>query len=283
MYNIKEIGGCTLNKEYFILNNGLKIPKIGFGTWQIPNGEICYNAVMAALNNSYTHIDTAAAYGNEASVGKAVRDFKINRNEVFITTKVPAGVKSYQETKDIIRKSLELLDLEYIDLLLIHHPKPWDERTSPKTYDEENIEVWRAMEEAYNAGFVKAIGVSNFNIEQLENLLKTVKIMPMVNQIRYFISSTKDDVVEFCKKNNILVEAYSPLATGRLLNSPEIEQIATKYNKSLAQIAIRYCLENDVLPLPKSVHEEYIKANIDVSFKISKEDMDYLDSLKHLI
>lgn len=269
-----------MKNEFFVLNNNLKIPKIGFGTWQIPDGDECYNSVMWALKHSYLHIDTASAYKNEASVGRAVRDSKIDRKSIFVTTKVPAAVKSYEEAKSIINKSLELLDLEYIDLLLIHHPKPWDQRHSEKTYDEENIQVWKAMEEFYEAGLVKSIGVSNFNVEQLKNIIKNSKVMPMVNQIRYFIGYTQDEIVQFCKENNILVEAYSPLATGKLLGNEEIEKIAKKYNKSLPQIAIRYCLENDILPLPKSVHEEYIKANIDVNFKIEKEDMDYLNSLK---
>lgn len=272
-----------MKNEFFVLNNNLKIPKIGFGTWQIPDGDICYNAVQFALKHSYTHIDTAAMYKNEASVGKSVKDFNIKRENVFITTKVPAAVKSYQETIDVINKSLELLNLEYIDLLLIHHPKPWDKRDSEKTYNEENLEVWKAMEEFYNKGLVKAIGVSNFNIFQLKNIMNNATIMPMVNQIRYFIGSTQQKLVDFCKENNILVQAYSPLATGRLLGNEKVEAIAAKYNKSLPQIAIRFCLENDVLPLPKSVHEEYIKDNFDVNFKISKEDMDYLNSLEDII
>ena len=272
-----------MKNEYFVLYNNVKIPKIGFGTWQIPEGEICYDSVSHALKNSYLHIDTASAYGNENSVGKAVRDSKIPREDLFITTKVPAAVKSYEEAKAIIRKSLELLNLEYIDLLLIHHPKPWNERDSVKTYNEENIEVWKAMEEFYKKGLVKAIGVSNFKIADLQNLMNNVRVMPMVNQIRYFIGSTQDELVKFCKENHILVQAYSPLATGKLLGNEKVEAIAKKYNKSLPQIAIRFCLENDVLPLPKSVHEEYIKANIDVDFKIEKEDMEYLNSLKDII
>lgn len=272
-----------MKNEVFILNNGVKIPKIGFGTWQIPDGEICYDSVSAAIKHLYLHIDTASAYKNEASVGRAVKDSKIKREDIFITTKVPAAIKSYKETKEIINKSLELLNLEYIDLLLIHHPKPWDQKDSPKTYNEENIEVWKAMEEAYNEGKVKAIGVSNFKVSDLENLMNNSKIIPMVNQIRYFIGSTQDEIVKFCQENNILVEAYSPLATGKLLGNKQIEEIAKKYNKTLPQIAIRFCLENGVLPLPKSVHEEYIKANYDVDFKISQEDIEYLNSLKDTI
>src|SRR5690554_598761 len=269
-----------MKNDYFVLRNGVKIPKIGFGTWQIPDGEECINSVKYALRHNYRHIDTAAAYRNEESVGIAVRESKLDRSEVFITTKVPAAVKSYEETKEIIKKSLELLNLQYIDLLLIHHPKPWDQRHSEKTYNEENIQVWKAMEEFYKKGLVKSLGVSNFKISDLENLMDNVEIMPTVNQIRYFIGYTQDELVEFCKENHILVEAYSPLATGKLLGNEEIEKIAKNYNKTLPQIAIRYCLEKDVLPLPKSVHEEYIKQNFDVDFKIDKADMDYLDSLK---
>lgn len=272
-----------MKNEYFVLYNNVKIPKVGFGTWQIPEGEVCYNSVISALNNSYLHIDTASAYGNETSVGMAVRDSKIDRKDLFITTKVPAAVKSYDEAKTIIHKSLELLNLEYIDLLLIHHPKPWNEKNSEKTYNQENIEVWKAMEEFYKKGLVKSIGVSNFKIPDLKNLMDNVNVMPMVNQIRYFIGSTQDEIVDFCKKNHILVQAYSPLATGKLLGNEKVEGIAKKYNKSLPQIAIRYCLENDVLPLPKSVHEEYIKSNIDVNFNIDKSDMEYLNSLKNII
>lgn len=269
-----------MTNEYFVLRNNVKIPKIGFGTWQIPDGSECVESVKFALKHGYRHIDTASAYRNEASVGKAVKEFGIDRKDIFITTKVPAAVKSYQETKDIIEKSLELLDLEYIDLLLIHHPKPWDKRDSEYTYDKENLEVWKAMEEYYEKGLVKAIGVSNFKIRDLQNIMNNSKVMPSVNQIRYFIGYTQDELVNFCKENDILVEAYSPLATGKLLGNEHIERIAQKYNKTLPQIAIRYCLEKDVLPLPKSVHEEYIKQNFDVDFKIDKEDLDYLDSLK---
>jgi len=272
-----------MENDLFILNNGIKIPKIGFGTWQIQDGEECINSVKWALKYGYRHIDTAVMYRNEKSVGQAVKEFNIERKDVFITTKVPANIKTYKETIEVIEKSLATLDLGYIDLLLIHHPKPWDQRDSAKTFNEENIEVWKAMEEYYKKGLVRAIGVSNFKVSDLKNIIENTEIKPTVNQIRYFIGYTQDEIVNFCKENDILVEAYSPLATGKLLGNEEIERIAKKYNKTLPQIAIRYCLEKDVLPLPKSVHEEYIKQNFDVDFKIEKEDLDYLDSLKFTI
>lgn len=269
-----------MKNEYYILNNGLKIPKVGFGTWQIPEGEVCYESVKIALDNGYIHIDTASVYGNENSVGLAVRDSKIPREKLFITTKVPATIKNYEDTINIIKQSLELLNLEYIDLLLIHNARPWGETDPTKNYYKENIAVWNAMIEFYRSGHVKAIGVSNFKVHDLENLIANTNVVPTVNQIKYFIGDTQNDIVKYCKKHNILVEAYSPLATGKLLGNPEITKIAKKYNKTLPQIAIKFCLQNEVLPLPKSVTEKYIIENIDLDFTISKEDMDYLNNLK---
>lgn len=272
----------TMNETY-VLHNDVKIPKLGFGTWQIPNGQACYDSVTTALNVGYRHIDTASAYGNEASVGKAVKDSNIDRREIFITTKIPAEIKSYDKAKEIIEKSLKLLDCEYIDLLLIHAPKPWSEMFSgnTKNYCKENLEVWKAMEEAYLEGKVKAIGVSNFSINDLKNIMNNSKIKPMTNQIRYFVGATQDDVTKYCQENDILVEGYSPLATGNILNNQEIQKIANKYNRTLPQICIRYVIQKGVLPLPKSTHAEYIKANSEIDFEISLEDMMYLDNLQH--
>jgi diketogulonate reductase-like aldo/keto reductase len=271
----------TMN-ETFTLYNGVKIPKLGFGTWQISNGPVCYDNVTSALKSGYRHIDTASAYGNEESVGKAVRDSGIDRKEIFITTKVPAEIKSYQKAKEIINRSLELLNCEYIDLLLIHAPKPWSEMYpgSPKNYDSENAEVWKAMIETYREGKVKAIGVSNFGISDIENLIKQTGFKPMANQIRFFIGYTQNELTNYCQANRILVEGYSPLATGRILNNPEIQRIANKYQKTLPQICIRYLIQKNVLPLPKSTHAEFIAANTEIDFEISASDMEYLDSLK---
>jgi diketogulonate reductase-like aldo/keto reductase len=269
--------------DTFVLHNGVKIPKLGFGTWQIPNGKVCYDSVTSALKNGYRHIDTASGYGNETSVGKAVRDSQIDRSEIFITTKVPAEIKSYDKAKAIIEKSLELLDCEYIDLLLIHAPRPWSEMypNCAKNYYRENVEVWKAMVEAYQAGKVKAIGVSNFNIADIKNIIEHNNIKPMVNQIRYFIGFTQNEITSYCQTHDILVEGYSPLATGNILGNADVQKIAKKYNRTLPQICIRYVIQKGVLPLPKSTHDEFIAANSDIEFEILQEDIQYLDSLHH--
>lgn len=264
--------------ESFVLENGVKIPKIGLGTWQVPNGEITYNAVTFALKNGYRHIDTALGYGNEQSVGSAVRDSGIARDEIFITSKLPAEIKNYEEALKGFDKTMNNLGLDYIDLYLIHAPWPWNEIGAD--YTKENIEVWKAMEEIYESGRCRAIGVSNFNVSDLTAILENCKTNPFVNQIRFFIGNTQDEIVQFCQKNSILVEGYSPLATGAILKNETLAAIAQKYNTSLPQLCIRYVLQKGVLPLPKSTHPEYILKNADVAFEISEEDMKYLDSLK---
>jgi len=271
----------SILKETYELTNGVKIPKIAIGTWQIPDSEVV-NPVGVALKNGYTHIDTAAAYRNEVGVGKAVRESGIPREELFITTKVPAEIKSYVKTVEIIKQSLKNLDLDYIDLLLIHAPKPWPEMfgVSKKTYFEENIAVWTAMEEAYKSGKIKAIGVSNFDVADIRNLIDNCEIKPMANQIRFFIGNTQDEITTFCQGNDILVESYSPIKTGALLENEIVSKIAKKYGKTIPQLCIRYVLQRGTLPLPKSTHEEYIIQNAKVDFEISKEDMEYLNSQK---
>ena len=267
----------------FVLSNGITIPKLGFGTWQIPNDQVV-NAVRLALKHGYRHIDTASAYQNEEGVGHAIRESGIERNGIFITTKVPAECKSYAEAKAIISQSLKNLNLGYIDLLLIHSPKPWSElfSGSNKTYFEENAAVWKAMEEAYADGIVKAIGVSNFEIQDIENINKRCTVTTMVNQIKYHIGYTQNDLVAFCQSNGILVEAYSPIATGKLLKNNDIAAIAKKYEKSLPQLCIRYVFQKGTLPLPKSTHEEYIIQDSQIDFEISPSDMGYLDDLSDI-
>lgn len=269
----------SILNEAFELSNGVKIPKIALGTWQIPNNTV-EGPVLAALKNGYRHIDTAHAYGNEEGVGKAVRASKIPRQEVFITTKIPAEIKSYSEAVQKITESLDNLDLDYIDLLLIHAPKPWSEMGggSGRNYFDENAVVWNAMEEAYKSGKVRAIGVSNFNVADIKNLTDKCEIAPMANQIRYFIGFTQEDITSYCQKNQILVEGYSPIATGALLKNEIISKIAEKYGKTVPQICIRYLLQRDVLPLPKSTHEKFIIQNADVDFTISEKDMEFLDN-----
>ena len=265
-------------KDYFVLSNGVKIPSIGFGTWQIPDGTDCYLSVMLALKLGYRHIDTALAYGNERSVGKAIRDSKLKREEVFVTTKLPAQYKTYDEAIKYFNESLENLGLNYIDLYLIHAPWPWAE--VGKDCTKGNVEVWKAFVKLYNEGKVKSIGVSNFRESDIRPLVEETNFMPHVNQIRFFISNIQEDVVKYCKENNILVEAYSPLGTGKLLGNEEINEVAKKYNVSAARLCIKYCLQKDTLPLPKSTHEDRIKANLEMDFDISDEDMKKLDNVK---
>lgn len=268
-----------IKEEVFKLYNGVEIPKVGFGTWQIADGDEAYNSVSFALENGYRHIDTAHAYGNEKSVGKAIKDSNLKREEIFITTKLPSHIKTYDETLEYFNESLNNLDVEYIDLYLIHAPWPWSNVGLDCTSG--NIEAWKAMIKLYNEGKIKSIGVSNFHIKDIEAIVEATGVKPMVNQIRYFIGNTQKALTEYCQENDILVEAYSPLATGNILNDENILRISQKYQKTPAQICIRYCLENNTLPLPKSVNEERIIANIDLDFEITKEDMEYLDSLEN--
>lgn len=263
--------------DTYTLNTGAKIPKIGFGTWQTPDGDIAYHSVLSALSTGYRHIDTARVYGNEASVGRAIKDSGIARDEIFLTTKLPAEIKDAGSVEATFQTSLRRLGVDYVDLYLIHAPWPWGERGAD--YTNENIAVWREMEKLYHSGQAKAIGVSNFNVHDLTAILENSSVAPAANQIRWFIGYTEDEITSFSKSKGVLVEAYSPLATGRILGNPELRTVAEKYGKTVAQISIRYCLQHDTLPLPKSTHDEYIAENANVDFEISPEDMAALDVL----
>ena len=267
-----------VHKESYILSNGVRIPKIALGTWQSKSGEECYNAVKWALEAGYRHIDTANAYGNEESVGKAIKDSKIPREEIFITTKIPAEVKTYEQASACFNDSMAKLGVEYIDLILIHAPWPWSHIGMDCTSG--NIIVWKLLVELYNKKLVKSIGVSNFHDYHIKPLIEATGVIPMVNQIRYYIGDTQDEVVKYCKDNNILIEAYSPLATGKIVNDERLVNIASKYDTTIPKICIRYCIQKEVLPLPKSIHKNRIEDNLDINFVISDDDMKYLDSLK---
>lgn len=264
-----------------LLHDELYIPLVGLGTWQMSQEE-AERTVAYALINGYKHIDTARTYGNEEGVGKGIKASGVKREDFFLTSKVSGFSKSYDEAKKDIEDSLEALDTSYLDLMIIHAPRPWDEmRVEPikNHYYEENKEVWRALEEAYEAGKIKAIGVSNFEIDDLKNLFETATVKPMLNQIKYHIGHRDEELVQFCQENNMVVEAYSPIGTGKLLNNPDIQKIADKYNKSTAQISIRYAYQKGLVVLPKSVHEEYISDNAAIDFEISIADMDELNRL----
>lgn len=264
----------------FKLYNGVEIPEIGFGTWQIKPGDEAYKSTLTALEAGYRHIDTAYAYENEESVGKAVRDFGIKREEVFVTTKLPSHIKNYREAKDYFNRSQDNLNLDYIDLYLIHAPWPWSNIGQDCT--EGNIEAWKAFIDIYKEKRVRAIGVSNFHKGDIGAIVKATGVKPMVNQIRYFIGNTQPNISDYCKEEGILVEAYSPLATGELIGNQTLEKLAKKYQRSVAQLCLRYCLQRGVLPLPKSTNKDRIKANLEVDFIISDEDMAYLDGLSEL-
>ncbi len=269
-----------VRNEFFTLNNGVKIPAIGFGTWQVAEGEEGYNSCLAALKAGYRHIDTAFAYGNEPSVARAIKDSGLSRADVFLTTKLPADIKSYDGAREHFEASLKNLDTDYIDLYLIHAPWPWSDVGSDCT--EGNIAVWRAMIDLYNAGKVRAIGVSNFHVKDIRAIVDATGFVPAVNQIRYFIGNTQNEITQYCQANGILIEAYSPLATGALVEHNELVAMAEKYGVTIPQLCIRFCIENGTLPLPKSVNEERIKFNLEVDFEISKEDMVHLNSLYHI-
>lgn len=264
-------------QETFRMANGAEIPKIALGTWQTPD-EKAAGAVKTAISLGYRHIDTAIAYRNEHGVGVGIEESGIDREDLFITSKIPAEVKSYEGAEEAIDSSLKRLNTDYIDLMLIHAPKPWSEMSedTEKNYYEENLAVWKALEEAYEAGKLRSIGVSNFGIADLENIFENAKIKPMVNQIRIHIGHVPHGVIDFCRKNGVLVEAYSPNATGRLPGNKKAAAIAEKYGVSVAQLGIRFDLQLGTLPLPKSVHSEYIEQNAKIDFEISDEDMNEL-------
>ncbi len=263
--------------EQFTLSNGVKIPKIGFGTWQIQEGEEAYHSTLTALKAGYRHIDTAAAYGNEKSVGKAIKDSGLKREDIFVTTKLPARYKGYDVTLKEAQQSLKKLGLDYLDLYLIHAPWPWDDRGSDHT--EGNIESWKAMIELHQAGKLRSIGVSNFEIKDIEALIQATGFVPHVNQIPFYVGRPQTELRRYCAEKNILVEAYSPLITGRIFKMKEVHELAQKYGVTVAQLAIRYTLEQNTLPLPKSTHEEWIIENTKVDFKIASEDVKKLEAI----
>ena len=264
-------------KETYTLSNGVTIPKVAFGTWQIPNDD-ARRCVKQALNIGYTHVDTAAAYENEEGVGLGIKDSNVSREDIFLTSKIPAEIKTYEGAVESINKTLEYLDIDQIDLMLIHAPRPWAEMFPPQgnMYYEENVQVWKALEEAYEAGKVKAIGVSNFQIDDIKNIFENCKIKPMVNQIQVHVGNVPKELIDFCNDNDMVVMAYAPNATGGLINNEEIKKIADKYGVTTPQICIRFDLQLGLIPLPKTVHEEYMKVNADIDFEISDEDMEKL-------
>ena len=268
-------------EETYTLSNGVAIPKLGLGTWFI-NNEAVVQAVKDAAKLGYRHIDTAQAYGNENGVGEGIRTCGVSREDMFVTTKLAAEVKSYKEAVVSINGSLKKSGLDYIDLMIIHSPKPWAKFLESDNYFEGNREAWRALEEAYKAGKLRSIGLSNFEKADIDNILTSCSVEPMVNQILAHISNTPKALIQYNQEKDILVEAYSPFGHGELFKNREVAAIAGKYKVSVSQLAIRYCLELGLLPLPKTANSQHMKTNAEVDFVISEEDMEFLKNVQQI-
>lgn len=269
----------SILNENYTLSNGVQIPKLGLGTWFI-NDKDAAEAVRQAVKFGYRLVDTAQAYMNEAGVGEGVRTCGLPREQIFVTDKIAAEAKSYEDAKKSIDDMLAKTGLDYIDLVIIHAPQPWKKwRNKKDRYFEENKQVWKAMEKAYKAGKLKAIGVSNFLQDDLESLLPSCEIKPMVNQVLCHISNTPKELIAFCEKEGILVEAYAPIAHGKVLKNKEIAAMANKYGVTVAQLCIRYDLQLGTVALPKTANPAHMKENAAVDFTISDEDMAALKNI----
>lgn len=262
--------------QTFTLSNGVVLPCIGFGTYKSKNGEEAFSSVSDAITCGYRLIDTAEFYANEESVGKAVAESGVSRNEIFITSKVWNTNRGYDNTMRAFERSLKTLGMDYLDLYLIHWP------ANALQYDEPNrmnVDTYKALISLYEQGAVKAIGVSNFKPHHLEPLMYT-NVKPVVDQIEFHPGFMQSETVKYCKANDIVVEGWSPMARGEVFSHPEIKTLSKKYSCTPAQLCIRWCLQHGVLPLPKSVTSERIRSNKDVFFfEISDSDMKLIDSM----
>lgn len=266
--------------ETYKMNNGLEIPKLALGTWFIDDDKAA-EAVRQAVKIGYRHIDTAQAYQNERGVGEGVRTCGISRDKIFVTSKVAAEHKTYESAASSIDETLNKMKLDYINMMIIHSPQPWVEvNQSDNRYFEENRQVWKAMEDAIEAGKVRTIGISNFLENDIDNILLDCKINPAVNQILAHISNTPLKLIDYCKNKDILVEAYSPIAHGEALKNKSIKDMADKYNVSIAQLCIKYDLQLGMVVLPKTANPEHMKSNSNLDFTISEEDMEILKNIE---
>ena len=269
---------CKLKK----LSNGVEIPVLALGTWLIDNDRVA-EAVRTAIRLGYRHIDTAQAYGNERGVGEGIHTCGIPREQIFITSKVAAEHKSYEAAAASIDKTLADMGLDYLDMIIIHSPQPWDKvNQSDDRYLEGNRAAWRALVDAYKDGKVRAIGVSNFLKEDIENLWENSEIKPMVNQVLCHISNSPFELIDYCKQKGIVMEAYSPIAHGEALKNKLIANMAEKYGVTIPQLCIRYDIQLGMIVLPKTVNPEHMKANANVDFAISKEDMEILKHIEKI-
>lgn len=268
--------------EKITFSNGVSIPRLGLGVWMIPNANTA-EAVKAAVAMGYRHIDTAQAYGNEQGVGEGVRSCGVPREEIFVTSKIAAECKSYKSAMDSLDQSLARMGMDYVDMMIIHSPQPWNEvNQTDNRYLEENRQVWKALEDAYKAGKVKAIGVSNFLQGDIDNLIASCEIKPMVNQILVHIANTPFELIDYCKDKGIEVEAYSPIAHGIALRNEKIAAMAQKYGVSIAQLCVRYDWQLGFIVLPKTANPDHMKNNMDINFEISPEDMETLKNMEKI-
>lgn len=266
-------------EETYTLSNGVKIPKLGLGTWMIEDAVVA-EAVKAAIELGYRHIDTAQAYGNERGVGEGIRNSGIAHDQLFLQTKLAAEIKDYEGAKAAIDGSLKTLGLDYIDLMIIHSPKPWAAFAGDERFFKGNLAAWKALEEAYEAGKLRSIGVSNFQKEDLDNLLDNAKIKPMVNQVLAHVSNTPFELIDYATGKGLLVEAYSPIAHGKILDNVEIGAMAGKYGVNVPQLCIRYVLQLGLVALPKTGNPGHMKSNAEVDFVISDADMEALKTIE---
>ena len=264
------------------LSNGVKVPQLALGTWLIDDDKAA-EAVRAAISMGYRHIDTAQAYANERGVGEGIRTSGISRDEIFVTTKVAAEHKNYKTASEGIDNSLKEMGLEYIDMMIIHSPQPWVEvNQSDDRYLEGNLEAWRALTDAYKAGKLRAIGVSNFLEGDIDNIWSNAEVKPMVNQVLCHISNSPLELINYCQSKWIVMEAYSPVAHGEAMKITAIADMARKYGVSVPQLCIRYDIQLGMIVLPKTANPEHMKSNADVDFVISESDMEILKNVDRI-
>lgn len=251
--------------------------KIGYGTWGIENGNPTTQAVLNAIEVGYRHIDTAASYGNDFAVGKAIKKCGIPREELFITNKLWVSARAYEDAIAFCKRTLKMMKLEYLDEYLIHWPAS---KSRDENWEEINAETWRAMEELHKEGLVKQIGTSNFYEEHLESLLKNCSVKPMVNQIEFHPGKYQNNLLTYCVRNGMIVEAWSPLGSGEVLNNEILKCIAAKYEKSVAAVCLNWCISHGVKPIVRSVNEDRMRQNLtEWDFKLSAEDSGQIDAL----
>lgn len=272
----------TSATETLVLSNGVRIPRLGLGVWLVEDDEVT-EVVRTGIDLGYRHIDTAQAYYNEEGVGKAIRTCKVPRNELFVTSKIAAEHKNYESAAASIDESLKTMGLDYLDLMLIHSPQPWTAvNQSNNRFFAENLEVWGALEDAYDAGKLRAIGVSNFTEADIDNLLDAPRVRPMVNQVLAHITNTPFEVLDYCRNKGIVTEAYSPIAHGLALRNAKIEAMARSYGVSVAQLCIRYAWQLGMVVLPKSTKPDHMASNLAIDFSITDADMNILKAMDHI-